>query len=138
MDHPVDGAMEGPQILDFVPLTHASHLAIRARTSRGACGLYPRASIYDTSLWEVQGGALVQVFGPFVTYYEIHGAEPRERSVRGTVEITDGSVPRALRTVSRDVCDPHGVRHEDDGPCRPSKRTQHWRYRNGRYHAARR
>jgi hypothetical protein len=133
MPHPVDGEMEGPQQLDFVTLTHATHLAIRQRTQEGACGGYPRASAYQTSLWEVQGDRLVQVFEPFITYYEAHGAEPHELSIEGTVEIRGTELPRVVRTVRRELCDPEGIRDEDGGPCKPSVQVKRWRYRNGQY-----
>lgn len=135
MPHPVDGDMEGPQVLDFVELLEPGRMAIRRREQDGACGMYPRMSGYHTSLWAVRDGTLVEVFPPFETYYEAHSVYPEPEWHEGRLRI-EGGLPRRIRTVLHVRCEDTSEFEDPDDPpppCTAKTTRKTWRFDGARY-----
>lgn len=133
-EHPVDGSMEAPQVLDVVPLLERRFGAIRQRSQSGLCGGYPRMSLYETSFWVLRDGALAQVFGPFETYYETHSVVMDPEWHEGDVRLV-GGFPRRIQTVHHVRCEPPEEVDPEDPPepCVPATQRQTLRYDGTEY-----
>jgi hypothetical protein len=135
-----DDFLIGPTEFELVDWLGDSRRAILRRSEVNSSSGDPASTFTRLSLFELRERELVEIFGPFTLFEAMESSYISDPQITGTVE-PRGDFPRELHTTIETDCtafraacrDNPDVCREMELSCKPGRKSQVWRYTDGKY-----